>query len=202
MAEIKIEKKTPKWPWIIAILAILAVAIYFLAFNDDGDEVEDRQADTTEQRDDTRPERIENQAVAGYVTFIANDPDRMGLDHEFTNEALMKLTNATEAMSSEINYDISKDLEEVRKLSKKIKEDPYETTHANSIREAADILAAALQRMQQNAFPDMGSMADEVKTAASEIKPDVLTLEQKGEVKGFFRASADLLEKMNMNTPK
>lgn len=34
MAEIKIEKKKAVWPWIIGII-ILALLIYFLAFNDD-----------------------------------------------------------------------------------------------------------------------------------------------------------------------
>ncbi|MBC8005424.1 MAG: hypothetical protein H7X84_08105 [Verrucomicrobia bacterium] len=33
MAEIKIEKKKAIWPWIIGII-ILALLIYFLAFND------------------------------------------------------------------------------------------------------------------------------------------------------------------------
>lgn len=35
MAEIKIEKKKPVWPWIVAILLISAV-IYYIYFRDNG----------------------------------------------------------------------------------------------------------------------------------------------------------------------
>lgn len=199
MAEIKIEKKTPKWPWVLVILAVLAVVAYFVLF---GDESPDRMAENTETQEQVMQEPLQNSSVSAFVTFIDNDPDKMGLDHEFTNDALMKLTNATEAMSSEIDYDIEKDIEEVRKLAKKIKEDPFETTHANSIREAAGILAGAMDRMQSDAFPDLSSEANKVKKAANDINVDVLTLEQKGDVKGFFRESADLLEKMNNQQPE
>lgn len=203
MAEIKIEKKTPKWPWILAILAILAVAIYFLAFADDGDyDDTDRMTETTEVEETPRETAVENAAVATFVTLVRQDPDQMDLDHEYTNEALTELIDATEAMAAEIDYDIRKDIDKARKLAKMIEEDPYETTHANSIREAAGILAGALQRIQQNAFPDMSAQADRVQNAAGDIKPDVLTLEQKGAVKGFFSASADLLNEMNTNTPE
>lgn len=46
MAEIKIEKKKAVWPWIIAII-ILALLIYFLAFND-RDEM-NKEETTTEE---------------------------------------------------------------------------------------------------------------------------------------------------------
>ncbi|HKK39218.1 MAG TPA: hypothetical protein VJ949_07360 [Cryomorphaceae bacterium] len=201
MAEIKIEKKSSKWPWIILVLAIIAIAIYFLAFTDDDDDI-DRTADTTQVQEEPMQTAADNSTVSTYVSFIQGDPDQMGLDHEFTNEALMKLTNATEAMADEIDYDIQKDIEKVRALAKKIEEDPFETTHANSIREAANILAAALQRMQQNAFSGLATRADQVKSAAMNIETDVLTLDQKGDVKTFFREAADLLEEMNTNTPE
>jgi hypothetical protein len=43
MAEIKIEKKKAVWPWIIAII-ILALLIYFLAFNDRKETIQDETA--------------------------------------------------------------------------------------------------------------------------------------------------------------
>lgn len=48
MAEIKIEKKKSVWPWIIGII-ILALLIYFLAFNDRNEvkEIEDATEDLT-----------------------------------------------------------------------------------------------------------------------------------------------------------
>lgn len=53
MAEIKIEKKKPVWPWILLGLIILGVILYFLlADNDDSmDDMEDdvEAVDTTYQ---------------------------------------------------------------------------------------------------------------------------------------------------------
>lgn len=46
MAEIKIEKKKAIWPWIIGII-ILALLIYFLAFND-RDEMNTEETTTEE----------------------------------------------------------------------------------------------------------------------------------------------------------
>ncbi|HET6559595.1 MAG TPA: hypothetical protein VFG54_19885 [Prolixibacteraceae bacterium] len=52
MAEIKIEKKNSVWPWIVGII-ILALLIYFLAFNDGKEEnpVEDATEEVTSLND-------------------------------------------------------------------------------------------------------------------------------------------------------
>ncbi len=202
MAEIKIEKKMPVWPWVLVILAVIGILIYVFALNDDVDTTEEITEETTEQPADTRQEALNNSTVTAFVSFIKEDPDQMGLDHEFTNEALLKLTNATQAMADETGYDIRTQMEVVKTNAEKISTDPFETTHANSIRESANILAQALQNIQQNAFPDLTSEAGEVNSAVTAIEMDVLTLDQKEDVKNFFRESADLLEKMNTNAPE
>lgn len=202
MAEIKIEKKAPIWPWILLILVVIGVLIYLFAFNGDRDKSEDRTEQKTEESTEIRQVAPNNSTVSTYVNFIKENPDQMGLDHDFTNEALLKLTNATSAMANEIGYDIQKDLEAVRTHAEKISRDPYETTHANSIRKSAEILATVLQNIQQKAFSGLASEANEVKNAATAIDPDILTLDQKEDVKNFFKESADLLEKMNNNSPQ
>ncbi|WP_373493764.1 hypothetical protein [Aquiflexum sp.] len=204
MAEIKIEKKAPIWPWILLILVVIGILVYLFAFSGDEDDNrrDDRTEQTTEQSSDTRQVAPNNSTVVAYVSFIKDDPDQMGLDHDFTNEALLRLTNATSAMADEIGYDIQKDLDEVRSHADKITRDPFETTHANSIRKSADILSNVLQNMQKKAFPGLTSEANGVKNAATAIEPEVLTLDQREDVKNFFRESADLLEKMNNNSPQ
>lgn len=202
MAEINIEKKSPKWPWVLLIIIIIGVLIYLFAFNEDDENVEVITEETTEEPVETPQAALNNSTVTAFVSFIKEDPDSMGLDHEFTNEALLRLTNAANAVANEINYDIKNDIDRVKTLAEKITKDPFETTHANSIKEVAGILAQALQNMQQKAFSDLASEADQVKNAVANIEVDVLTLDQKQEVKDFFRESADLLEKMNNNSPE
>ncbi|MBF6608248.1 MAG: hypothetical protein ITG00_05880 [Flavobacterium sp.] len=57
MAEIKIEKKRPVWPWILLILGIAAL-IYFLVFRDaDTDLIDDQEDINDVELRDTIGER-------------------------------------------------------------------------------------------------------------------------------------------------
>lgn len=89
MAEIKIEKKTtPVWPWILLALAVIALLIYLFAFNGDGDENDEMNEITTEEPADIGQVAPDNSTVE-FVSFIEEDTEQMGLDHEYTNEALV-----------------------------------------------------------------------------------------------------------------
>jgi hypothetical protein len=207
MAEIKIEKKKPIWPWIILVLVILAI-LYFLVFADDGDD-DDIDDVTTEQveeettwEDDTETTTWEEesdsigQGVQSYLTYIS-DESKMGIDHEYTNNALIELMNAVQAKADDMNYDISADMESVRMEAKKITEDPMATTHANTIKSAGTKLANILQKMQQEKFPNLNNDVQEVMTAAKNIKGSEQTLNQKDQVNKFFNKAGDLLRKMS-----
>lgn len=41
MAEIKVEKKKPVWPWILLIIIILGIVVYLFVYDDYNDEVDD-----------------------------------------------------------------------------------------------------------------------------------------------------------------
>lgn len=193
MAEIKIEKKQPIWPWILAALAVLALLAYYFIDTDKEDDVAQESSETS----DLSSVQENNGTVAAYVDFVKSDTNRMTLDHHYTSEALTKLRQATEAMANEADYDIQADLTEVKQYADQITNDAFETSHANSIRKAADIAARSLKNMQQAKYPSLSAEADQVSSAASAINPDVLTLDQKDQVKGFFDQAADLLAKMN-----
>lgn len=193
MAEIKIEKKPPIWPWILAALAVLALLAYFFIDTDKEDDVAQESSETS----DLSSVQENNGTVAAYVDFVKSDTNKMTLDHHYTSEALTKLRQATEAMANEADYDIQADLTEVKQYADQITNDAFETSHANSIRKAADIAARSLKNMQQAKYPSLSAEADQVSSAASAINPDVLTLDQKDQVKGFFDQAADLLAKMN-----
>ena len=188
MAEIKIEKKSLVWPWVLVGLLVIGALIYYFGFrNNDQPEVVQTPSDTTELKSD---------AVAQYIQFVS-EGRTMGLDHKYTNGALSRLISAISAKAQQTGYDVKADLEKVIEHSDHITKDPFETTHANSIRSAADILANAMQNMQKAKFPNLTSQADEVRSAAMSINPDVLTLDQRDAVKSFFQKSADLLQSMN-----
>lgn len=196
MAEIKIEKKPPVWPWILLGLLLLGGLIYWFAVRDN-DEV-NTMADATDSTETMAMDNMaETSAVAEYLTFVEGDTQPMGLDHEYTNAALMKLTAAIQAVADVNDYDIKADLDQAKEYATKIEQDPFETTHANSIRKAAETLGGSLHKMQEAKYPQLANEAQSVVDAANKIDPDVLTLDQKPAVKGFFGEAASLLSKMN-----
>jgi hypothetical protein len=206
MAEIKIEKKKPIWPWILAALVLLAVVLFFV-FNDRDEteevagmtQVESAEGLGTNDYGTTagNNDMNNNGAVASYVQFVESSSANMGLDHEYSSEALSKLMAATEAKANAIGYDAKADLDKVKEYANKIETDPYETTHANSIRKAAEILAGTLRNMQQAEYPQLSNEATQLNEAASAINPEELTLDQKSEVKNYFEKAASLLQKMS-----
>lgn len=209
MAEIKIEEKKTIWPWILLGILLLGLLLYFvLRDNNDANTAAQTMQNTTSQAamQDTNTTAGNNAAynndnynsgsVEDYVSYI-NGTQAMGLDHNFTNGALLRLANAIQAKSQAVGYNVQTDIDRVKELANRITQDPMVTTHANSIREAAGILSSAMNNMQQAKFPNLNNEAQEVKSAATNIDPEVQTLEQKEEVKGFLDKSGNLLQKMS-----
>jgi hypothetical protein len=200
MAEIKIEKKKQIWPWLLVGLIIAALLVYFLVFRDNGENTEavtevDYITNTNES--DLLGVKENNGTVVAYVNFVETNKEKMSLDHEYTNEALLKLIEATDAMANEVGYDAQADLEKVKEYAKMIATDPFETTHADNIRKADDILTNILQNIQKAKYPGLADEVTGLKSASESIKLGVLTLEQKDAVKNYFVKASDLLQKMN-----
>ncbi len=217
MAEIKIEKKKLVWPWILLALGIIAVLIYFLVFYNYNEKMneapktsefksvkENSSAVKTYVKIDEEPKisdlisvKENNSVVEAYVNFVQTNKDKMSLDHTYTVEALLKLIEATDAIAGEVSYEVRADLDKVKVYSKMIAKDPFETSHADNIKKADDILTEILQNIQKAKYPGLTDDLKELKSASEAINPAILTLEQKKEVKAFFSKAAQLLQKMN-----
>lgn len=204
MAEIKIEQKKQIWPWMIVGLVVAAILVYFIVFRDNNNSNSNTIEEVTETSyvsgtNDTNLLGVKenNHTVAAFVSFVENDTIRMSLDHDYTNEALLKLTAAINAIASEIGYDIQADLEKVKESASLIDNEPFETSHANNIRNATDKSTTALQNMQQAKYPWLSEEVQELKSASASINPEKLTLEQKDAVQNYFAKASDILDKMN-----
>lgn len=200
MAEIKIEKKKLAWPWLLAVLVIALLLVGFLVFRDlfvNPEAVTEVDVITNTTETDYLETNENNDTVATYINFVENSKEKMSLDHAYTNEALSKLIEATNAIANEVEYDIQADLEKVKEYANMISKDPFETTHADNIRKAADIITNVLQNIQKEKYPGLVDNISVVKSASTSIKPGILTLNQKDEVKNYFAKTAELLQKMN-----
>lgn len=202
MAEIKIEQRKQIWPWLLLGLAIIALLIYFLGFRNNGKTTDTEAEDDTDYITATDPIDLvdikeNNSTVVAYVDFVENSKVKMDLDHAYTNEALLKLIDATNAIAEEVDYEVKADLGKAKDYANMITKDPFDTTHADNIRKADDIIVNVLQNIQKAKYPSLANEVNELKNAATSIKPEVLTLDQKEAVKNFFAKASDLLQKMN-----
>lgn len=207
MAEIKVEKKKPVWPWILLGLIILGIILYFV-FADDDNEIDDMEDNTeqiqdsimtptdTEATDTYEVNDVDNESVSNYIAHVG-DETRMGIDHEYTNTALIHLINAVDAKARELNIDVNADLQEIRNDANQITEDPMSDSHANTIKDVGTKLANVMERLQSERFPNLSADVEQVKTAANNIDGAVLTLEQKDQVNMFFQEAADVLRQMS-----
>jgi hypothetical protein len=207
MAEIEIKKKTPIWPWIVGILAVLAILYFIFLYGDDDVESDDVTNDVEMVTDDVSNSEYDTanpfsetavSAISEYHTFIAEEPE-MGLEHEYTHNALRKLIDATEAVASTLSVDITAQLETARANADFVTKDPYDVDHADKINNAGNIIVQALDKIQNQKFPDLDESSAELQNSVTNIVPATQTLEQKAAVKNFFEKAGDLLTNMKNN---
>lgn len=197
MAEIRLEKKKRPMSWIFFSLGICIIVAYFLVTP-----IEMNQGPGLPENGGTAANGLielheYNSIVASYITFIKAGNQKMSMSHAFIKEAIIKLAAATHAMAVEAGYMLPPDLGRVKNYADMIANDPLETTHADSIRKACDILTVVLLNIQKEKYPELNNEAVELRIALESINASVLTLNQKEEIKTFFRKAADLLQKMN-----
>lgn len=209
MAEIKIKKKQPIWPWILLILGILAL-IYYL-FTRNADDIDDMRDDDTEMvRDTTQVSRemertdavvlsdMASSKISEYKSFI-EDKEKMGVDHEYSKTALDKLIDATEAVANSLNVDIKTDLATARTNANAITEDPAALNHAEKIKNAGNTVAQSLKKIQMQKYPDLENSVSELENSLASITPATKTLEQKDVIQKFYNKAGEVLTNMKNN---
>ncbi len=228
MADLRIEKKEKSssiLPWLLGLL-VLALAIWGVIelLDDDDDnlventEVIDDGADagsdivrngntyTLIDFDDPQAGERFGDLTNEYSTYTENMTGEMGLDHEFSHNALNQLANATVAlayatgMGEETN--IKQKAAMIRERAEAITRDPMATTHADDIRAAATSISEVLSEVQRAHYPGLDAAVAEVSKAASEITPQTLTLNQKEDVRVFFGKAKVALEAMRDQQPQ
>ena len=198
MAEIKIEKKKVVWPWVL--LAIILLAIIFYYAYDKDEVVTTNDVEKIDQKEETS---LNNLALGDatitsineYNAFV-NDESKMDVDHEYSNEALLKLINTTDEVAYDFDVNITADLDAAKDKADYITEDPEKINHADKIKNAGTIITRALAKIQTQKFPELSSEMATVQAAVMDIDIEEETLDQKNDVKAFFKKAGMLLTKM------
>ena len=212
MTNIRIEKKESSsiLPWILGLL-VAALAVWGIAeLFDEGEEmladedveevdmVADRGTEITESGDTYTLINFDDETIGEDWINLADDYElytvemtgEMGLDHEFSHNALNKLANVTASlaaahgMSADVNMKAKKD--KIKMAAEEITKDPYATNHADMIKMAAMSITDALESIQEAKYPGFEGAIAEVRNAAQDISKATLTLNQKEDVRDFF----------------
>lgn len=219
MAEIRIEERKNNWlPWLLGILGLMLLVwlVAGLITDDDDDlneittveEVDVQEADMEDvHMNENNDAYITNVSSyeSDYKTYIATvdkmdeklGAGEMDIYHEYSNKLIVSLSNALESLV--IRNDMKNDAqlmqkgELMRTKARQITKDWKSTEHADMIRQAAMAASDMLMEMQNKNYISIENEVMEVKRAAEEIDPKVLTLDQKTTVKDFFRSAADAL---------
>ena len=210
MAEIKIEKKKPVWPWIIVILIVLGVILYFVygdkdAQDDDNlrmaDETEDARlkdravTDQTDVYDEQTDTLQANTAIPAGLTTAISDTTRLGSDPQYTQDAIQQLKNAIQAKAAIINVKLNDNLFETGNAD----EQPSRlntASMATNLKKEGNNIVSALEKMQQEKYPNLSSDVERLKESVSEIGTSDSS-QQSGTINSFFKQSVQLLQKMN-----
>jgi len=218
MAQIRIEEKKNGsiLPYILGLLLLGLVAWAAFAFLDDEDndealldseEIEaplaEMATEITGQPDGTYTDlddadrNVYRTAFGKFMTYTTDMEGEMGLDHEFSHKALTYLANATEAVADAHDVDITDNTERAKQLADELTVDPYATNHAEKIRMAAINITETLERINEQAYDHKAdNNLEMLRKEALAINGATLTLDQKEDVRGFFRAARAVLADM------
>ena len=201
MAEIDIEKKKnkPVWPWILAALVLIGI-IWAIAEIDTSPETEEiAVAEETYVEEPVEREPQANQIAAneGFVAYVNNAEvkEQMGIDHQVTSEALLRLADALRDLTENDNQ-YADQINEIEQNAREIQTDPQSLQHADKVSTAFTNAANVMDNIQQNRFPDAESEVNDLQEKARQLAENQQLLQQKEEVNSYFEQAAEAVEKM------
>lgn len=226
MAEIRVEKRKPVWPWIIAGLAVLAIVIFLVAGNDNDRDRKQSAAYNTERDygNDNIIEKNDNSKVATIDDSRdkTRDHDKNMLgnsdkkehrevaefvefvrtdlkDEELDHRNLTRAFNELQDATESIaeNSGYPKEyIEDTKEYVDMIDKESFEEQNADQIRRTADVFADHLQKMQMAKFPQLKTDALQLIESSKKINTSQPAINQSAEIRSFLAEAADLVEKM------
>ncbi|WP_372919889.1 hypothetical protein [Salegentibacter sp.] len=195
MAEIKVEKKKPIWPWIVGILAVLLIIFLLFTYMDDDngtdDSLEERDEQVEESIDpfeteDDRDLAYPENAVGQYLYYIDEEyPEReVEENEEFPQEAMQKLAEAVQERSWELEGETNQELEELAGNSAE-----------TEIQRDGDIIVNALADLQRRHYEGLEDEITELRSDLEEIN-QTEGEEQAEAIDDFFSQAAEVLREM------
>ena len=213
MAEIKIEKKKPVWPWILLAIIILAVIAYFVLADEETDDYTD-DVNTQEMgtgnnvRDDETENNIgyENGAAStkGTIAYTEamSDSTRIATDSLYTKTALYNLSRAVAAKASQNGVN-SEELKELIIYNSKMPNasrvnETESGMMSEDFKNLSDNIVIVLDSIQNKNYPSLETELNDLKETSADITTTAAVGDQKNTLRAYFRKANNVLNKMNI----
>ncbi len=204
MAEIDIEKKknnSPIWPWILGALVLIGI-IWAVASIDDSPEAEEMAVaeETYVEEPVVREPQSNLMEEEGFVAYVRSNEvkEQMGLSHEVTSSALMKLADELRDLSAG-QGEFTEKINTIEENAREIQSDPQSLQHADKVSAAFSNAAQVVDEIQESRFPDVDSEVNDLLEQARKLEDNQQLLNQKEEVNTYFEQAAEAVEKMKDN---
>lgn len=206
MAEIKVEKKKPIWPWIVGILAVLLIIFLLFMFMDDegtDEDIEERDQqveeaiDPYEETTDGRDYDYPQNAIGQYLYYVEEEYEEREIEEnqEYPQEAMHKLAAAVEEKIRDHKDEPNQELEEL------VDSDTAATAQnqmsVEEIEEKGRIVLDGFIHLQEIFYEDLDDEIQELQSDFQEIAQTMEGEERAEAVTGFYRQAAEVLREMS-----
>lgn len=212
MAEIKIEKKSPIWPWILLVILIIAVIVYFVYTNDkDSSTIYDNELKNETIDTLSGTPHVSHGTTAPYLGSLSvvqefensvTDSTRIGVDSTYTKTAIVNLARVVTMKADELDVKPSMALENLKFYS-----DPSQATTDTQIPVSKDVygdfktvskdIVTVLETIQTENYPSLKEDIMELKQTSSKIDTNTATKTQQTIVQTFFSKAKKVVNDMN-----
>ncbi|WMJ74292.1 hypothetical protein RCC89_14105 [Cytophagaceae bacterium ABcell3] len=194
MADIRIQKKKPIWPWVLGVL--LGLLVIWLVV---------RVFDRERQVADIEDPEVQNEGTAGipqeineFLTYVAvtDTLSEEQIDHAHVSRGVRLLAGALEVLSKEYRIsgiDIKENRARLDGVARYIQQSPNTGLRADSLRSGLISAVNWMEQLQIQRFPRLDTQIGQVRAAAKSIDIDVQIDEQGSEVQRFFNLSGGFI---------
>lgn len=206
MAEIRIEKKKPVWPWVLLAIIVVGVILFFLlrdydtndtdmntnADTEELDQMDNEEMNTAAWKKDSMQSDYDRTGKRTSDSAYIGDNSQLGRDSTYTSSAFTQLITAVEMKAMQKNIDLSADFREMKNQAQQLSMNMKEP----SMKELSTKISNVFQNIQEKEYPTLQQEVQDLKDQAQEIGASE-TFDDNGPLKDFFRKASELLQKMN-----
>uniref|UniRef100_UPI004047C90C hypothetical protein n=1 Tax=Mariniflexile sp. TaxID=1979402 RepID=UPI004047C90C len=166
MAEIKIEKKSPVWPWVLLVLAIAVVIAYVVYKTSEDNTYEENvnienidgtntlDENGTANYDDTNLDSNYNSSMMEFDEAV-KDSARIGKDSAYTKSAMHKLIHTVVLKADQNNLESSNALTNLKSYADNGMSVTKDLNISKNLKSVSDDVTSVIQAIQTKNFPGL-----------------------------------------------